>query len=193
MNRQKVLCVDDEPHVLEGLSQLLRRLLDVHTATSGALGLEALDRDGPFAVVLSDMRMPGMDGAAFLARVRQQAPDTVRMLLTGHADLQSAIAAVNEGQIFRFLTKPCPPDQLRAAMTEAVRQYELVTAERVLLEETLHGSIRVLTDILSMMSPRVFGRATRVKQLVDELAGGIGLPDHWPILVAASEIGRAHV
>jgi response regulator RpfG family c-di-GMP phosphodiesterase len=185
MNRQKILCVDDEPHILEGLSQLLRRLLEVHTATSGAQGLEVLAREGPFAVVISDMRMPGMDGAAFLARVRQQAPDSVRMLLTGHADLQSAIAAVNEGQIFRFLTKPCPPDQLRAATIEAVRQYELVTSERVLLEETLHGSIKVLTDILSMTSPVVFGRATRIKQLVGELAGALDLPDRWPLQVAA--------
>ena len=93
--RVRVLCVDDEPNVLEGLSLHLRRRYQVETATSGAAALEILQRGGETAVVMSDMRMPGMDGAAFLARARQTAPDTVRILLTGHADLNSAISAVN--------------------------------------------------------------------------------------------------
>lgn len=189
--RVKVLCVDDEPQVLEGLALHLRRGFDVHKATSGALGLEAIELDGPFAVVVSDMRMPLMDGAAFLSRVRQASPDTVRMLLTGHADIQSAIAAVNEGQIFRFLTKPCPPEQLRSAFFAAAEQYRLVTAERVLLEQTLKGSIQALVDILALTSPAAFGRAQRVQQLASELAEAIGLKDLWQIEVAAllSQLG----
>jgi DNA-binding NtrC family response regulator len=110
--RPRVLCVDDEPNVLEGLRLHLERPYRLSTATGDAEGLAILERDGPCAIVISDMRMPKMDGAAFLGQVRQRFPDTVRMLLTGHADIDAAIAAVNEGQIFRFLSKPCPPAQL---------------------------------------------------------------------------------
>src|SRR5277367_4732835 len=126
-DKPRVLCVDDEPNVLEGLTLTLRRRYEVRTAPGGAEGLELLGRDGPFAVVLSDMRMPGMDGAAFLARARQVAPDAVRLVLTGQAEVESAIAAVNEGQLFRFLTKPCPPTTLVAAFDAAAEQYRLVT------------------------------------------------------------------
>lgn len=101
--RPRVLCVDDEPRVLAALARTLHRHFALTTAASGAGGLELLRREGPFAVVVSDLRMPGMDGVAFLARVREAAPDTVRVLLTGQADLAAAVAAVNEGNIFRFL------------------------------------------------------------------------------------------
>lgn len=191
MNRVAVLCVDDEPHVIGGLALSLRLGYDVTPAHSGAEGVEILKRKGPFAVVLSDMRMPGMDGASFLALARDLAPDAVRMLLTGQADLADAIAAVNEGQIFRFLTKPCPPDQLRSAFDAAVEQHRLITAERVLLEQTLHGSIKTLVDVLALTNPVSFGRAMRVKRYVGELAERMGLRDRWQVEVAAmlSQLG----
>ncbi len=191
MKKTRVLCVDDEPQVLQGLALHLRQRFEVVSATSGAQGLELVGSAGPFAVVLSDMRMPGMDGASFLGKVREVAPDTVRMLLTGHADMNAAIAAVNHGQIFRFLIKPCPPDQLRMAFDAAEEQYRLITAERVLLEETLHGSIKTLVDILSITNPVAFGRAGRARQLVRELAEALGLPDRWQLEVAAmlSQLG----
>jgi response regulator RpfG family c-di-GMP phosphodiesterase len=184
--RPRVLCVDDEPQVLEGLTLTLRRRFEVSTATSGFEGLALLDKaSGPFAVVLSDMRMPVMNGATFLAQVRQRWPDTVRMLLTGQSEVEAAIAAVNEGQIFRFLSKPCPADQLIAAVTAASAQHDLVTAERVLLEQTLRGSIKTLTDILSLQSPLAFGRATRAKEHVAGLAEALGVKERWPLEVAA--------
>jgi len=191
MDRVKVLCVDDEPYVVEGLALHLRRTYQVLVATSGRAGLEEIAKQGPFAVVLSDMGMPGMDGAAFLSQVREAAPDTTRMLLTGHTDIQAAVSAVNEGQVFRFLTKPCPPDQLRLAFDAAVEQHRLVTAERVLLEQTLHGSIKTLTDILSMTNPVGFGRAARIKKHVSELADALGMQNRWQVEVAAmlSQLG----
>jgi DNA-binding NtrC family response regulator len=118
--RLRVLCVDDDPNVLAGLAQNLRRHYDIQAATSAAGGLEALRRDAGIAVVLSDMRMPRVDGAAFLRQARELAPQATRMLLTGESDIQSAIAAVNDGQIFRFLTKPCPPPVLLNAIAAAV-------------------------------------------------------------------------
>jgi len=185
MTLVKILCVDDEPHIIEGLSLHLRREYAVTPAHSGAEGLAALKNKGPFAVVLSDMRMPGMDGAAFLAQVRLQAPDTVRMLLTGNTDQQTAASAVNDGQIFRFLTKPCPPDMLRAAFKAATEQHRLLTAERELLEQTLHGSIKTLVDVLSLTNPMSFGRAMRVKRHVSDMVEKLGLPERWQVEVAA--------
>ncbi len=187
----KILLVDDEPNVLDALTRQLRRQFAVITAGGGAAGLEAITRDGPFAVVVSDMRMPGMDGSAFLGRARETAPDTVRILLTGQADLSAAIAVVNHGQVFRFLTKPCAPEVLSRALADAVEQHRLVTAERVLLEQTLHGSIKALTEILALASPTAFGRATRAKQRVGSLAEKLEVAERWQIEVAAmlSQVG----
>ena len=189
--RSKILCVDDEPNILEGLSLNLRRRYEVITAPSGAAGLEVLQRGPAIEVVISDMRMPGMNGATFLSKARQVAPETVRMLLTGQTDLDSAIAAVNQGQIFRFLTKPCPPVALFIAVEAALEQYRLITAERVLLEQTLHGSIEALTDVLALTNPVSFGRAIRIKQLVSELATLLAMPERWQVEVAAmlSQLG----
>lgn len=186
-----ILCVDDEPKVLEGLVLNLRRHYRVSTANNGQGGLAIIDGTDPPAVVVSDMRMPEMDGAAFLSQVRERSPDTVRLLLTGQADLESAIAAVNHGQIFRFLTKPCAPPTFLTAIEAAVAQHRLITAERELLEKTLRGSIKALTEILSLASPLIFGRATRLKQHATELVAGLGVPFSWQLEVAVmlSQIG----
>jgi response regulator RpfG family c-di-GMP phosphodiesterase len=189
--RLHILCVDDEVLVLEGLICNLRRLYRVSTATSGQDGLALLDSNDPPAIVVSDMRMPEMDGAVFLSRVRERSPDTIRVLLTGHADIESAMAAVNHGQIFRFLTKPCPPPVFLSAINAAAEQYRLVTAERVLLEQTLLGSIKALTDVLSLSSPLAFGRALRLKQRASELLAAMDVPMPWQLEVAImlSQIG----
>jgi response regulator RpfG family c-di-GMP phosphodiesterase len=187
----RILCVDDEPAVLQGLALHLSRRYHLETATSGAEGLLVLRQDPTIAVVVSDMRMPGMDGAAFLARARDTAPDAVRMLLTGQADMDATIAAINQGGIFRFLTKPCPPRTLLTAIEAAVEQHRLVTAERVLLEQTLHGAIKALTDILALTNPVAFGRATRIKAMVSELCAKLEVRETWQVEVAAmlSQLG----
>ena len=191
MSRVRVLCVDDEPLVLEGLTLHLRRRYAVHTATSGVEGLELVRQDPTPGVIVSDMRMPGMDGAAFLGEARAIAPDATRILLTGHADMESAKRAVNDGNIFRFLTKPCPPATLLEAVEQAAEHHRLVSAERVLLQETLHGSIATLVDVLALGSPAAFGRATRMKQAVGELARDLRVEPAWQVEVAAmlSQLG----
>jgi len=190
-NRPRILCVDDEPDILESMRDNLRRSFDVTTAVGPTEGLEALATKGPFAVVVSDMRMPVMNGATFLAEVHREAPDTVRMLLTGYTDLESAVAAVNQGQIFRFLTKPCAQDALLQALVAGVRQHRLVTAERQLLEETVRGSIKALTDVLALVDAEAFGRASRLKRLAGELAEAAGYRRVWEVETAAllSQIG----
>ncbi len=189
--RSHILCVDDEPAVLEGLSLNLRRKFEVSVATSGADALVILAKSTNVSVVISDMRMPNMNGAAFLAKARALVPDSARILLTGQADMESTISAVNEGQIFRYLTKPCSPPTLLAAVEAGVEQNRLVTAERVLLEQTLHGSIQTLCDVLSMTNPVSFCRATRIKQLVSDVANKLGLRERWHVEVAAmlSQLG----
>jgi response regulator RpfG family c-di-GMP phosphodiesterase len=184
--RPRLLCVDDEPHVLEGLRDVLCRRFDVRVATSGVEGLELLQTEpDAFAVVISDMRMPQMAGAEFLRAARTIAPDTTRMLLTGHADLEAAIRAVNGARLFRFLTKPCDAQELIAACTAAVDQHRVQTAERDLLEQTLRGSVDALAEVLALANPVAFGRGGRVKELAGRLARAVELPDWWEVEVAA--------
>lgn len=191
MERAKVLCVDDEPRVLDGLSLHLNRSYSVSVAPSGTRALELVREQGPFSVVISDMRMPGMDGATFLSRMREDWPDTVRVLLTGHAELDAAIAAINEGQVFRFLIKPCPPDVLRNVVATAVEQYRLISSERVLLEQTLRGSVKTLIDVLSLCNPAAFGRATRIRDCAAAILRELGAVPTWQVEVAAmlSQLG----
>ena len=145
---------------------------------------------GTFAVVVTDMNMDGMNGIEFLKQVQQKTPDSVRLMLTG-ANLESAIAAVNEGRIFRFLTKPCSAETLRQAIDASLEQYRLVTAERTVLSTTLLGAIKILVDTLSAIRPVAFGRATRVRNIVYCLARELACDQVWQVEVAAllSQVG----
>jgi CheY-like chemotaxis protein len=192
-SRYKILCVDDEPRVLEGLRRHLRERFEVLTAGGGAEALKYLSTVKDLAVVVSDMRMPEMDGATVLRHTRVLRPHAVRILLTGQADMAAAIKAINEGQIFRFLTKPCAAEQFMSVIDEAVRQHELIMAERVLLQRTLVGAIKALTDIMSLVSPAVIGRAQRLKRRVSELAVELQIEDRWQVEVAALLSYLGHV
>ena len=182
----RVLFVDDEVAVLNGYQRLLHREFEVNIAVGGEEGLASIRKHGPYAVVISDMRMPGMNGAQFLSQVRQKAPDTLRILLTGFTDLTAAMDAVNEGNIFRFLTKPCEKEILQAAITTGVKQYRLITMEKELLEKTLMGSIKVLTDVLGAASPETFGRSMRIAHYVRHLVLKFNLSSTWRFEAAAS-------
>jgi DNA-binding response OmpR family regulator len=182
----KILFVDDDPDTLDAYKRILSPEFKIDLADGAASGFAAVERNGPYSVVISDMRMPVMTGAEFLGQVRQRASDTVRMLLTGDTDLGSAIEAVNQGNIFRFLTKPCKPEVLANAITAGITQYRLITGERELLERTLLGSIKVLTDVLSAASPEAFGRSTRIAHYVRHIMGKVKLPSPWCIEAAAT-------
>ncbi len=175
----RILLVDDDPNILSALGRHLRKVFDLETALGPGEGLKAVEEQKPFAVIVSDLRMPQMDGIQFLSRIRKVAPDTVRMMLTGNADLEAAIEAVNEGNIFRFLTKPCPPETLTKVLNAGVEQYKLVQSEKELLEKTLRGSVKVLTDIISILSPVAFGRASRVRRIMSQLTEKLGVKDAW--------------
>ncbi len=182
--KPRVLCVDDERNVLDGLRRTLRHDFDVEVASSGKAGLLLLDRE-TFAVVVSDLRMPEMDGIEFLTRARVRSPDSTRILLTGNADVSAAIAAVNEGNVFRFLAKPCPASVIIPAISSAAEQHRLVTAERVLLQQTLLGSVKMLIEVLALSNPTAFGRAMRIKQRAGDVASRLGEPERWKMEMAA--------
>ena len=191
---ERILFVDDDPNILSGYQRQLRKMFSIHTAANGEEGLNRLSEAGPFSVVVSDFRMPGLDGIQFLTRVREAAPDTVRILLTGYADLQTAIEAINEGNIFRLLTKPCDTENLLKALQAGFKQYHLIIAERELLEKTLKGSIQVLTEIISMVNPEAFSRASRITRYVreiGELVGASSVENPWVLETAArlSQVG----
>lgn len=190
LNR-KVLCVDDEVNVLDTFKRTLRKDFDISVAEGGKQALEMIESNGPFAVVLSDMRMPEMDGVHFLALVSSIAPETVRIMLTGNSDQQTAVDAVNEGHIYRFLTKPCPPETLVGALNAGIEQYRLVTAEKQLLEQTLSKSLQVLLDILAIVNPTAFSRSSRVKKMARDIADALSIEKSWEVEFAAmlSQIG----
>lgn len=133
--KKQILFVDDEPLVLEGLrrsTHTMRHEWDMTFLDSSERALQFLERS-PVDVVVSDMRMPGMNGAELLARVCEISPQTVRVMLTGNSDYQTAVDAVNQGHVFQFLLKPCEGEQLVESVRAAVKQHQLQTAERELL------------------------------------------------------------
>jgi DNA-binding response OmpR family regulator len=191
----KILIVDDDKNLLDGLRRSLSRRYDMVTAEGAEEGLMAIGSQGPFAVVISDLAMPGMDGIKFLAKVKSSSPNSVRMMLTGHGDYEAAIAAVNEDNLFRFLTKPCPIEGLIKAIDAGLEQYRLIMAEKELLRGTLRGSIKVLVDILNLVSPEAFSRGERVKRLMMAVAKRLSITNTLKFELAGmlSQIGMVAV
>lgn len=184
MNK-RVLVVDDDANLLAGLRRQFRTGFDLHFAQGGVEALTMVASEDPFAVALVDMRMPGMDGVSLLAELQRRTPDTVRMMLTGNVDQHTAVDAINRGQIFRFFTKPCEPAVLADGIEAGLRQYALVTAERDLFEKTLAGSVKVLIDVLSLVDPAGFGRASRIRDWCRVLVGDLKDVRLWELEVAA--------
>lgn len=182
----RILLIDDERNVLLALRRQLHRRFDITLATSGEEGLAMIEERGPFAVVVCDMNMPGRTGIEVLADIGERSPDTVRIMLTGQADLETAMNAVNHGNIFRFFTKPCAAETLVTGLEAGLAQYGLVTAERELLNKTLSGSIKVMTDVLGLIDPDSFGRTERTQRWCRVIAGELGLKRHaWKLETAA--------
>lgn len=187
----RILLVDDEQAVLDALCRQHRKRYKLTPACGAGAGLKAIAEQGPFAVLVTDYQMPWMNGTQFLVKAMDLAPDTVRIMLTGQADLRIAIEAVNQGHIFRFLTKPCEPAIFQAGLDAALEQYQLRHAERLLLEHTVRGSIEVMAEVLALANPTAFGRSTRVRHYVQHIVTSLKLPDAWQYETAAllSQIG----
>ncbi|MBN1379456.1 MAG: diguanylate cyclase [Gammaproteobacteria bacterium] len=145
---QKVLFVDDEPGVLSKIERQFQGDFEVHTRLSGAEGLEALRELGPFPVVVSDMSMPQMDGVQFLSKVRVVNPESERILLTGRVDVDTAISAVNDGQIYCYLIKPCEKEALNKVINESMERYQRYLASRKMLANNPELQLLAMEDAL---------------------------------------------
>jgi response regulator RpfG family c-di-GMP phosphodiesterase len=191
----KVLCVDDDANILSGIQRNLRKQFDIETAVGSLAALKALEAGTPYAVLVADMQMPGMNGIELLNIARQKFPDTIRVMLTGNADQKTATEAVNRGHIFQFLNKPCAPDKLAEVLRQAIKQYRLITAERELLENTLNGSVKVLMEILALTDPASFGRSQALRDQARRVGLALKLPSLWEIELAAmlARIGTVSV
>jgi len=188
---EKILFVDDDANLLAALQRTQRKQFTVDIAPGGEAGLALIQKQGPYTVVVSDMRMPIMNGAQFLAKVRECSPECIRVMLTGQSDLKDAIEAVNRGNIFRFLTKPCSNETLTQTLEAGLAQYRLVHAEKDLLEKTLHGTVKVLSDVLSLVNPIAFSRGARLKGYVHQILRSLPVEQNWAIEMAAllSQLG----
>lgn len=191
----KILIVDDEKPILDSLRRNLARRYDIVVAENPEEGLKTLRSQGPFAVIISDLSMPGMDGVRFFSKIKEKSPNSIRIMLTGHGDFDSAVAAVNDGNVFRFLVKPCPMDAIIQAIEAGLEQYRLSMIEKELLRGTLRGSIKVLVDILNLVNPDAFSRGERVKRLMMAAAKRLNLsnPLKFELVGMLSQIGMVAV
>jgi response regulator RpfG family c-di-GMP phosphodiesterase len=192
---EKILFIDDDTNLLAAMERNLRHKFNLVTAASGEAGLAQMAAAGPFAVVVADMQMPGMNGVQLLTEVQKRYPDTVRLMLTGNADQHTAVEAVNRGHVFQFLTKPCPVEMLTLAIQAGLKQYGLITAERELLEKTLNGSIKVLADVLSLVDPLAFGRGEALCSYMRAYVSSLTVQNSWEFEIAAmlSQIGMVTI
>ena len=133
--KAKILLVDDDAMLLAGLNRQLRKKFMIETAISGEDAVKMVEENGPYAVVVSDFMMPGMNGIELLRQVKQTDPDTIRMMLTGSADMATAIKAVNEGSIYKFHPKPCPAETLGAAIQSGIDEYQKITTDQTQLKK----------------------------------------------------------
>jgi two-component system probable response regulator PhcQ len=153
MDKAKLLLVDDEPNLTSALVRSLdRSQFEIFTADSAQKGLMIL-AGNEIDVIVSDERMPGMTGSQFLAEVRKQWPNTIRMILSGQADLEAAVRAINEGEVYRFLLKPCHPKELQMTILQGLQQKKLVAQSRKLLQE--HQKTQNLLEELEKASPGI--------------------------------------
>ena len=134
--KHPILVVDDEAEILYSLRALLRREFNLHTAQSAYEALQVLERE-PIHVIMTDQRMPGMTGVELLARIRDNHPDAIRMVFTGYADIKAVIDAINQGSVYRYLTKPWDPDELLAVLHQAAEEYERRSSRQQALGELL--------------------------------------------------------
>ncbi|MDI6100894.1 response regulator [Actinoplanes sp. NEAU-A12] len=190
-----VLLVDDEESVLATLSLQLGKDHRLLLAGDGDEALRLLAENGPVAAVISDMRMPGMDGIELLGRIQVDYPDIMRILHTGYGDMSTAIAAINAGGVYRYLPKPASRADICETVKTAIDRHDHAMAERRMLDTTLRASLQALFGILELSSPVGFARAGRIRVLVGELVHEMELDGLWEIEVAAmaSQLGAVTV
>lgn len=173
--KSKILLVDDDAMILAGLKRQLRNQFRIETALSGEDGLKKIEENGPYAVIVSDYFMPGMNGIEFLCQVKKRDPDTVRMMLTGSGDMSTAIKALNEGSIFQFHPKPCPADTLGKAIQSGIEAYRKTTTDQTQfkkVQRSLAQASMIQQNLVPKSNPQVEGFDIAGKSIwCDETSG----------------------
>lgn len=189
--KERILIVDDEIEILAAMQRNLRNDYLVTVAKGAKEALEIINSSAPFAVILSDFKMPEMNGLELLRIVKSNFPDTIRVLLTGYADLDLSIKAINDGYVFRFLTKPVEFEVIKQTLNECIQQYKLVTAEKELLDKTLKGTIKLLIDIMSITNPKITNISSRIRAVAKDIAMQLNVQNTWEIEIAGllSQLG----
>ena len=189
--KERILIVDDEIEILAAMQRNLRNDYLVTVAKGAKEALEIINSSAPFAVILSDFKMPEMNGLELLRIVKSNFPDTIRVLLTGYADLDLSIKAINDGYVFRFLTKPVEFEVIKQTLNECIQQYKLVTAEKELLDKTLKGTIKLLIDIMSITNPKITNISGRIRAVAKDIAMQMNIQNTWEIEIAGllSQLG----
>jgi response regulator RpfG family c-di-GMP phosphodiesterase len=195
-NDIRILFVDDEQMILKTLRRLfIDSGVDILTAESGEEGLEILENDPPVHIVVSDYRMPGMNGVEFLKTVNARWPETVRIVLSGYADTASVVAAINDGQIFKFIAKPWDDDNFKKIIMDAAEKYhiqehnmEILSAWKlieslplILLRFDIEGKI----VWMNFKATEVFGEEVLEKNLIE------AFPEIETVILYAKEKGEA--
>ena len=183
--RPRVLLVDDDTRLLDAARRLLRQKIELETAPGAIDALHMLGTRKPYHVIVSDQSMPDVDGVTLLTKVAERWPNTVRIMMTGNQDPATASQAINDGRIFRFIRKPCQPDDLLEAVMAGARQHALLEAERTLLERTLSGSVKMLTDVLALSRPEVYRRGQIIQSWARALSPHLGLKNPWQLHLSA--------
>ncbi|MBP0002294.1 MAG: response regulator [Cyanobacteria bacterium SBC] len=147
--KPKMLVVDDEPDNLDLLYRTFRREFRVYKAESGIQALDILEKEGEVAVIVSDQRMPEMKGTEFLSKTVSQFPNTVRIILTGFTDIEDLVEAINSGQVYKYITKPWDPNELRGVVKRAADTYELLKQKTEELEWS-HAQMSVLATLMEV-------------------------------------------
>jgi diguanylate cyclase (GGDEF)-like protein len=178
-----VLIIDDEEFILSSLNRLLRNEFNVLIASSGQEGL-VLMQSHEVHVVVSDQRMPGMIGVDFLAKVKGEFPDAIRMLLTGYSDIESVISAINTGNIYRYLVKPWNPDEFLSTIREACVKYDLIFQNRKLTQELINTNIQLEERVKDRTArlTRTSNLLTSLNHIATQLQGELKLENTLAIL-----------
>lgn len=192
---KKILLVDDEKNILEAYMRNMTGEFEVLTAESGEAALEIFKKGIQVPVIVSDYKMPQMNGVELLEKVKEISPETVQIMLTGQAEMNAVINLINKTKIFRFLTKPCSHDDLISHIKDGLRQHQLITAEKELLGKTLGGSIKVLIDLLALAKPQAFTKAKKLRDLSRKMYQHIKSESSWQMEIAAtlSQIGAVTI
>ncbi|MEN0109609.1 MAG: response regulator [Planctomycetota bacterium] len=181
----RVLFVDDDQMLLSSMERCLGLKFDLETALSGPEALRKIEDGPPFHVIVTDMRMPVMDGIQFIQRARELSKHSVYLMLTGNQDVETAVRAVNDGQVTRFLNKPTDPADIAAAIEMGARQHELESNERELLNKTFVGAVGILADVMETLQPDLLGRAGRAEQFLEAIRARTGATPQWEYKIAA--------